>query len=88
MAFPAGRKYSMMDQRVPLEYLLQSSDNALERFALSRLAHAANLKKEIKEMEDELLIVMESAGVAQWLLEHRGELLSKGSLHIERAGAA
>jgi hypothetical protein len=78
----------MTDNRVPLEYFLGASETALQNFALARLAHAANMSKEIKEMEEERLALLEAAGIAQWLLEHRGELLRKGSLYVERAGAA
>lgn len=37
--------------RISLEYFLASSDTALQNFAQARLAHAANVKKEIRQME-------------------------------------
>lgn len=61
-----------------------ASTTSLENFAMARLNHAANLRKEIKAIEDELRIVMEAAGIAQWLIENRTELLRTVGSHLER----
>jgi hypothetical protein len=78
----------MSESKIPLAYFMAASDSSLQGFALARLNHAANLKKEMRAIEDELRIVMEQAGIAQWLLENRVELLRTIGEHLQRASDA
>jgi len=57
--------------RVPWEYLSDASIPSLESFELSRLNHAANVRKEIAQLIEEWLEESAAAMVARWLLEHR-----------------
>jgi hypothetical protein len=81
----AAQNGFMSDLRIPLAYFMSASDASLQGFSLSRLGHAANLRKEIKAIEEELRIVMEQAGIAQWLLSNRAEILRTVGEHLDRA---
>jgi hypothetical protein len=54
-----------------LEFLLSASRIAHQSYELSRLAHAANLRKEIAELLDQWLEENTSAMLARWLMEQR-----------------
>lgn len=53
------------------EFLLSASSNSLQSFELSRLNHAANLRKEIAKLLDSWLDENASALLARWLLRQR-----------------
>jgi hypothetical protein len=55
----------------PWEFLLSASRNSLQSFELSRLAHAANLRKEIGALVDQWMEENAAAMLARWLLEQR-----------------
>ena len=55
----------------PWEFLLAASRNSLQSYELSRLSHAANLRKEIGALLDEWLEENACAMVARWLIEKR-----------------
>jgi hypothetical protein len=55
----------------PWEFLLSASKNSLQSYELSRLAHAANLRKEITALMDQWLEETAAAMLARWLLEQR-----------------
>ena len=55
----------------PWEFLLSASRNSLQSFELSRLSHAANLRKEIVALLDQWLEENAAAMLARWLLEQR-----------------
>ncbi len=59
------------DPRFQWEYLRQASEPSLQSFELSRLNHAANLRKEISALLDQWLEETACALVARWLREHR-----------------
>lgn len=61
----------------PVEYLFSTSDTGLDNFAMNRLTHAANLRKEIKQMESEIRTAEREADLATWLKEHRQEILQR-----------
>ncbi|MBS1842407.1 MAG: hypothetical protein JSS69_10115 [Acidobacteria bacterium] len=56
----------------PWEFLLSASRNTLQSYELSRLAHAANLRKEAGPILDQWVEELASAMMARWLLEHQG----------------
>lgn len=62
-------------QQPPWEFLLAASRNSLQSYELSRLSHAANLRKEIGTLLDEWLEENACAMVARWLIEKRGRSL-------------
>ena len=70
---------------IPMEFLMSASDQSLQNFALARLNAAANLEKEIRAMQAELVNLREAAGVAQWLLDNRQKLLATVGSHLESA---
>jgi hypothetical protein len=62
---------SKSSPQAPWEFLLSASRNTLQSYELSRLAHAANLRKEITELLDQWLSENTSAMLARWLIEQR-----------------
>ena len=68
----------------PWEFLLSASRNSLQSYELSRLAHAANLRKEIGQLLDSWLEENASAMLARWLLDQRERTLPP---HEIRTGA-
>ncbi len=59
------------DSQPPWEFLDSASSFALQSYELSRLSHAANLRKEIGRLLDQWLEESASAMLARWLLEQR-----------------
>ncbi len=59
------------DQRFPWEYLRQASDPSLRSYELSRLNHAANLRKEITALIDQWVEETAAAILARWMIEYR-----------------
>ena len=55
----------------PWEFLLSASRNSLQSFELSRLSHAANLRKEIIALMDQWQEENASAMLARLLLQQR-----------------
>ena len=55
----------------PWEFLLSASRNSLQSYELSRLSHAANLRKEITQLLDSWLEENTAAMLARWLMEQR-----------------
>jgi hypothetical protein len=53
----------------PWEFLLSASRNSLQSYELSRLSHAANLRKEIGQLLDSWLDENAAALLARWLME-------------------
>lgn len=62
----------------PVEFLLVCSGVSLRDFELNRLNHAANLRKNLRLIQDELLQAESEAVFARWLIEHREALLASG----------
>jgi hypothetical protein len=55
----------------PWEFLLSASRNSLQSYELSRLSHAANLRKKIGALLDLWMEENSAAMVARWLMEQR-----------------
>lgn len=55
----------------PWQFLLSASRNSLQSYELSRLAHAANLRKEIGALLDQWMEENACALLARWLIEQR-----------------
>jgi hypothetical protein len=55
----------------PLEYLYSASVSSLESYELSRLNHAANLRREIATLLDQWIEETVHAQLARWVLEDR-----------------
>jgi hypothetical protein len=55
----------------PLEYLRSASVSSLESYELSRLNHAANLRREIAALLDQWIEETVHAQMARWVLEGR-----------------
>jgi hypothetical protein len=55
----------------PWEFLLSASRTSLQSYELSRLSHAANLRKEITQLLDSWLEENTAAMLARWLMEQR-----------------
>lgn len=54
----------------PWEFLLSASRNSLQSYELSRLSHAANLRKEMAALMDQWIEETSAAMLARWLMEH------------------
>jgi hypothetical protein len=61
----------------PWDFLLSASRNSLQSYELSRLSHAANVRKEIAQLLDIYLEESSNAMVARVLMEER-EHLTRG----------
>ncbi len=55
----------------PWEFLLSASRNSLQSYELSRLNHAANLRKEIGALLDLWIEENSAAMLARWLVEQQ-----------------
>ncbi|SRR6266571_2429087 len=55
----------------PWEFLLSASRNSLQSYELSRLNHAANLRKEIGALLDLWIEENSAAMLARWLMEQQ-----------------
>jgi hypothetical protein len=55
----------------PWDFLLTASRNSLQSYELSRLSHAANLRKEIFQLLESWIDENSAALLARWLMEHR-----------------
>jgi hypothetical protein len=71
-AFPQETGMSIRKTEPPWEFLLSASKISLQSYELSRLSHAANLRKEIGQLLDSWLEENSAAMLARWLLENRG----------------
>ena len=58
----------------PWKFLLSASRNSLQSYELSRLSHAANLRKEIGALLDLWMEENSAAMLARWLMEQRERL--------------
>jgi len=58
----------------PVDYLRSASRSSLQSFELSRLNHAANLRREIGVLVDQWLENTAEAMLARWMLDHHGSL--------------
>lgn len=77
----------------PWDFLLSASRNSLQSYELSRLSHAANLRKEIAQLLDSWLEENTAAMLARWLMEQRerptsddGKTAVAGGEHAVRRG--
>lgn len=57
-----------------IEYLREASPASLQSFELSRLNHAANLRREIATLIDQWIAETSEALLARWMLDHRNSL--------------
>src|SRR5262249_52765672 len=64
---------SLNPTQPPWEFLLSASKNTLQSYELTRLSHAANLRKEIGTLLDQYLEENSSAMLARWLMEQRAK---------------
>jgi len=55
----------------PMDYLHTASTSSLESYELSRLNHAANLRREITALLDQWIEETVHAQLARWVLEDR-----------------
>ena len=62
----------------PIDFLLVCSSVSLRDFELNRLNQAANIRKDLLKLQDELRQVEAEAVFARWLIEHRESMLAVG----------
>ena len=62
----------------PWDYLHQASDPSLESFELSRLNHAANLRKEVAALLEQWIEEAAEALLARWVREDRQSAAEPG----------
>ncbi len=73
----------------PWEFLLSASRNSLYSYELSRLNHAANLRKEIAQLLDTWLDENASALLARWLMQQREHRVAEeGAVNGDARGKA
>jgi hypothetical protein len=66
---------------------LSASRTTLQSYELSRLAHAANLRKEIGELLDQYFEENTSAMLARWLIEQRERSVLAAADNLEPESA-
>src|SRR5690242_20574020 len=73
IVLPAKGSVNMASRRItpPWDYLHQASSPSLESFELSRLNHAANLRKEIAALLEQWIEESAEALLARWVREDR-----------------
>jgi hypothetical protein len=71
---------SLNPTQPPWEFLLSASKNSLQSYELTRLSHAANLRKEIGTLLDQYLEENSSAMLARWLMEQRDKSVRSAEL--------
>ena len=72
----------------PLDYLHSASVSSLESYELSRLNHAANLRREIAALLDQWIEETVHAQLARWVLEDLSTATTLLPLRASRAAAA
>ncbi len=73
----------------PWEFLLSASRNSLYSYELSRLNHAANLRKEIAQLLDTWLDENAAALLARWLMQQREHpAAEEGAVNLHARGKA
>jgi hypothetical protein len=68
---PQERPLTRYKTQPPWEFLLSASRTSLQSYELTRLSHAANLRKEIGTLLDQWLDENAGAMLARWLMEQR-----------------
>jgi hypothetical protein len=66
----------------PWEFLLSASRATLQSYELTRLSHAANLRKEIAVLLDQWLDENSSAMLARWLIENRDRCATRADADL------
>jgi hypothetical protein len=68
----------------PWEFLLSASKNSLQSFELSRLSHAADIRKEIAALLDQWMDDHTNATLARLLLQERERSAREPDLPFDR----
>jgi hypothetical protein len=68
---PQERPVTRYKTQPPWDFLLSASRTSLQSYELTRLSHAANLRKEIGTLLDQWLDENAYAMLARWLMEQR-----------------
>jgi hypothetical protein len=71
----------------PWEFLLSASRTSLQSYELTRLSHAANLRKEIGTLLDQWLDENASAMLARWLMEQRERSFASSAIDSSSSGS-
>src|ERR1700683_3138351 len=71
----------------PLEYLLTSSEAALETFELARLNKSANLRKELRDVVEEWIEAEIQSRLARWILDCRRTQAARSDADLAGASA-
>jgi hypothetical protein len=72
----------------PWEFLLSASRATLQSYELTRLSHAANLRKEIAVLLDQWLDENSSAILARWLIENRDRCATRADADLSASRPA
>jgi len=71
----------------PLEYLVTSSEAALETFELARLNKTANLRKELRDVVEEWIEAEIQSRLARWILDCRRTQAARSDADLAGASA-
>jgi|HubBroStandDraft_6_1064221.scaffolds.fasta_scaffold737992_1 hypothetical protein len=72
----------------PLEYLLTSSEAALETFELARLNKSANLRKELRDVVEEWIEAEIQSRLARWILDSRRTQAARSDANLSGPSAS
>lgn len=68
-----------------VEYAMHCSQRSLQEYMLRKMNDAANLEKQIREIEDKLAELRAASLLAEYLLHHGEELLCAGKTELSIA---
>lgn len=60
---------------LPLSFMLSASKKSLQDFELARRNHASNIRKELRELEEQVRELEAEALFARWMIENRSEVI-------------
>jgi hypothetical protein len=72
----------------PLEYLVTSSEAALETFELGRLNKSANLRKELRDVVEEWIEAEIQSRLARWILDSRRTQATRSDANLSGPSAS
>jgi len=62
------------EMNIPVQFLLDASSGIVGEYELSRLNQAANLRKELRSVLEQMIDEIAEARFARWMLDNREEL--------------
>ena len=78
------KRFNEDKAEIPIEFLSSASKDRLQEYELMHLNHAANLEKEVRDMQIQIRHELVLADMARILIENREALLQRLGDHLQR----